>query len=49
VQNSAIIIDDHGMAAAPETAAVVNTACARITRLGGALLRPAFAIRKGAT
>ena len=45
VQKLAIIIDDQGMAAAPETAAV-GTACVRMARWARGHLRPAVT-RKG--
>lgn len=47
VQNSAIIIDDHGVARTPEAAAVGTAARARMPDLGRAYLRLAIVIRKG--
>jgi hypothetical protein len=49
VQNSATIIDHHGEAATPETAAVIHSARAHMAHEGRALLGLACAFRKGSS
>jgi hypothetical protein len=49
VQNLATIIDHHGEAATPETAAVIHSARAYVTHEGHAPLGLAFVIRKGSS